>query len=407
MWSRIRLDIGWRDLFAGLLGTVFPGDRLSLQKGVEQQWSTGYDDALASLSVRSAFDLFLQAHAFPIETEILFSAITIPSMPEIARRHGLIPVPVDLEGENYHIDLAALRRAITPRTKAIVIAHLFGARADLSSIREIADEYSLVIIEDCAQAWNGWEWRGDESADISLFSFGTIKSATACGGALSRVRDREILSKMRKLQDQLPVQSSAKMFSRILKNILLKTMSLTWIYGALYSCAGRRFEGAMSQLTQGFPPGQLLERIRHQPSIGLLRLIRRRLNHYDIGRVRRRIQHATQINQLLGLDRQIDSNESADHCYWLFPLVVTHADQFVQRLRESGFDATQRGRLEVVDSSHDSDSVRCLQAKAMLDATVFLPCYPELTTSEINRMCRLIKQIDQDQAVIAQEKTGR
>ena len=406
MWSRLRLDIPASDLFWALGATVVPGDRQHVQESLENHWSGGQNDAIACLSVRSAFDLFLQSVNFPIQSEILFSAITIPSMPEVAHQQGLVPVPVDLEGIDCRIDVKSLRGAITPKTKAIVVAHLFGARPDLSSVLKIAEEYSLVVIEDCAQAWCDWNWRGDERADINLFSFGTIKTATASGGALCRVRNPQTLARMRQLRNQHPVQRSSEFLSRLWKNAFLIAVSQRWVYGTLWTLfqwMRLPFEKTMSRMTQGFAADNLLERIRQQPSIGMMRLLQRRLKRYETGRISRRIEHARRMIRQLQLRDTYDLVLAENHSFWLFPLRVTDAPRLIDQLRRHGFDATHRGRLEVVKAPHDRPERDCPKARAILETTILLPCYPELTDLAIDQMCQFIMEIDRDEGLLLRQ----
>ena len=62
------------------------------------------------------------------------------------------PVLVDVDVETYNIDIEALKRAITPKTKAIVPVHLFGQVANMDAVMEIAAAHNLFVIEDNAQA---------------------------------------------------------------------------------------------------------------------------------------------------------------------------------------------------------------------------------------------------------------
>ena len=73
------------------------------------------------------------------------------------------------------------RQAISPATKAILVAHLFGSRTKMEPLVDLARQHGLVLIEDCAQAFNGLEYQGYTNADVSMFSFGTIKNCTAGG----------------------------------------------------------------------------------------------------------------------------------------------------------------------------------------------------------------------------------
>jgi dTDP-4-amino-4,6-dideoxygalactose transaminase len=86
MIPRKKLDIGWLDLGVGGLSCLFPPDRCDIQARVEQSENT-----LATLSVRTGFDLLLQHLALPRGSEVLMSAITIRDMVSIIEHHGYAP----------------------------------------------------------------------------------------------------------------------------------------------------------------------------------------------------------------------------------------------------------------------------------------------------------------------------
>ena len=96
---------------------------------------------------------------------------------------GAKPVLVDIDPDYYTMDPAALERAITPRTKAIMPVHLFGQPADMDPILDVARRHRLVVIEDAAQA-HGAEDKGrrvGSIGDIGCFSFYPGKNLGAYG----------------------------------------------------------------------------------------------------------------------------------------------------------------------------------------------------------------------------------
>ncbi|WP_298869350.1 aminotransferase class I/II-fold pyridoxal phosphate-dependent enzyme [uncultured Gimesia sp.] len=393
MWIRLRLDIGWRDLCYGFFSSLRPGSRQVAQETLEQVWSEGGNDALACLSVRSGFDLLLQALKLPIGSEVLFSAVTVQDMPLIAEAHDLIPVPVDVSGSDYHIDRSALQNAITSRSKLLVISHLFGARPDIQEILELARKHNLLVVEDCAQAWCEPDWRGNMQADASLFSFGTIKTATALGGALCRVRDPDILARMRDLQNHEPVQIGRQLTFKICKLTVLKAISTKRVFGILTAIGkrlGKNVDDILGGLTRGFSESNLLHQLRQQPSIGILRLLKHRLQTYDSRRINLRTKHALRLIDKLGLEKSQPELLDSRHSFWLFPFLTNQPDALKRHLQKHGFDTTQRGRLTVVPPASDQSSFNCPRATELLNQTLFLPCYPEMTDTAIDEMCELI-----------------
>src|SRR5210317_1676634 len=103
--------------------------------------------------------------------EVITADFTFAATVEVIALLHLTPVLVDVEPDTFNIDIEALKKAITPKTKAIVPVHLFGQCANMEAVLEIAKEHNLFVIEDNAQAIG---------ADYT-FSDGTKKKAGTMG----------------------------------------------------------------------------------------------------------------------------------------------------------------------------------------------------------------------------------
>lgn len=84
--------------------------------------------------------------------EVITANFTFAATVEVIALLQLVPVLVDVEPDSFNIDIDAIKKAITPKTKAIVPVHLFGQCANMEAIMEIAKEHNLYVIEDNAQA---------------------------------------------------------------------------------------------------------------------------------------------------------------------------------------------------------------------------------------------------------------
>lgn len=103
--------------------------------------------------------------------EVITASFTYVATAEVIALLKLKPVLVDVDPDTFCIDTEEIRKAITPKTKAIVPVHLFGQCADMEEILSIAKEHNLYVIEDTAQAI-GAEY---------TFSDGTVKKAGTMG----------------------------------------------------------------------------------------------------------------------------------------------------------------------------------------------------------------------------------
>lgn len=84
--------------------------------------------------------------------EVITVDFTFAATVEVIALLKLTPVLVDVDADTFNIDLEALKKAITPKTKAIVPVHLFGQVANMEAVMEIAKQHNLFVIEDNAQA---------------------------------------------------------------------------------------------------------------------------------------------------------------------------------------------------------------------------------------------------------------
>ncbi len=101
--------------------------------------------------------------------EVITASFTYVATAEVIALLKLKPVVVDVDPNTFNIDINALEKAITPKTKAIVPVHLFGQCADMEQILDIAKKHGLFVIEDNAQAIG---------ADYSFKGGGIVKSGT-------------------------------------------------------------------------------------------------------------------------------------------------------------------------------------------------------------------------------------
>lgn len=390
MWVRKSIDIGYFDLLWGLVQTSLPTDPRWAVQRIVRIW--GAEDSLICLSIRSGFDLFLQSANWSPGSEIVMSGLNIPDMPRIIGQHGLVPIGVDLNPLTLSPNVEDLERAITPRTKAILIAHLFGGLVDLDPYFEIARKHNLVLIEDCAQSYVGNHDLGDPRADVSMFSFGPIKTNTSLAGAILRVRQADRLARMLTHQSTWPTQSRYSFIKRIGKYSLVKMMGSRMGMSVLFqSCRlrGKDHDRFVSQAARGFPGADFFDKIRQQPALPLLRMLARRLERFDATAMVKRQQRALRfMNRLRAHAPQIGLFSPGEklnrQTYWVLTLLVNEPERIAKELWHAGFDATSRCSLEVVGPQ---ELPNC---RKVLDHCLFLPFDQRISDAELNRMADVI-----------------
>lgn len=117
--------------------------------------------------------------------EVILPPFTFVATGTAVSALGATPVFADIQPTTYNIDAAQLPRRVTPRTRAIVVVHLYGLVADMDPILEFARTRNLPVVEDSAQAIGaGYKGRRSGSlGDVACFSFYPTKNLGACGDA--------------------------------------------------------------------------------------------------------------------------------------------------------------------------------------------------------------------------------
>ncbi|HZW72471.1 MAG TPA: DegT/DnrJ/EryC1/StrS family aminotransferase, partial [Caldimonas sp.] len=110
--------------------------------------------------------------------------VIVPSLSFVASavafaQAGLTPVIAEVDPESLLLDVAAAERAITPRTRALVVVHLYGQRhRDLARLRALADAHGLLLVEDCAHRLDVLD-DGAPVGDLLCYSFNAVKELPA------------------------------------------------------------------------------------------------------------------------------------------------------------------------------------------------------------------------------------
>src|SRR5665213_1747250 len=144
----------------------------------------GYGVAVSNCSV--AIDTAVVALGIGPGDEVIMPSFTIISCAAAVVRAGAVPVVVDSDMQTWNMVPDAVAAAVTPRTKAIMVVHIYGLPVDMDPILQIAGRHGLKIIEDAAEM-HGQTYRGrpcGSFGDISTFSFYPNKHITTGEGGM-------------------------------------------------------------------------------------------------------------------------------------------------------------------------------------------------------------------------------
>lgn len=153
----------------------------------EQQFAT-WNQSAHCIGVANGLDaltMALKAYNFEPDSEVIVPSNTYIATILAILNNNLKPVLVEPSISTYNINPQLIEQAITPRTKALMIVHLYGKSCDMDAIMAIKNKYNLVLVEDCAQA-HGATFKGQKTGtfgEFGAFSYYPTKNLGALGDA--------------------------------------------------------------------------------------------------------------------------------------------------------------------------------------------------------------------------------
>jgi dTDP-4-amino-4,6-dideoxygalactose transaminase len=341
--------------------------------------------------------------------------INIADMGRIVSERGFRVVSLAVDPDTLAPDPQAVLDTITrlradptnPPIRALCLAHLFGSRIDLAPFVEIARRYEMQLWEDAAQAFAaGLPATADQpggasvlpvnalpaGVDLSLTSFGLIKTQTALGGGLASFRDADWCDRTRRLMDTWPRQSEGEFFVRgVLRGLALALLTRPITFTLLANAArglGFDLDDLLARTTRGFSSGRLREQIRRQPSAALLCLLAHRLTHpapaSSIARTRIAAEYRRRLQAevLVGTKAEFPT-------VWVFPIRVPNPETLRRTLAAAGYDATCRAsRLVALSSWGEMSPSATPHWVAQL---LYLPLQPRLTSRHLDHIAKLVR----------------
>jgi dTDP-4-amino-4,6-dideoxygalactose transaminase len=371
---------------------------------------------------RTSFDLLLRTLRLPMGSEIIMSGITIKDMVKIAQYHGAAPVAVDLDFDTLAVNPATLEAAITPRTKVIVIAHVFGVCNDITPVCALARKLGIVGGEDCAECFAGPPpaaaaqgasdmhegYTGHPEADLALFSFGTIKTSTAFGACVASVREGPLLEAMQAVHAGYASRPRSVLAGRLARYGAMHGLSTPVVYGALVRTVqgvGLSWDELVTGAIRGFPGDELIPLIRYAPSTPLLAMLQRRLSNFDGAYLQQRVQAGWRaVAELEALPPGyafVPGTTAHRHAFWLFPVMVPDPQGVCTGMLRAGFDVTQgTSQLGPVsryiapqnDTAHFRRFFPTTSA-AIMSGLVYLPVVAETSPTQMAQLMAALRRV--------------
>lgn len=332
----------------------------------EEEFATflGVPHVVGVSSCTEAEHLALRALGVGPGDEVITTPMTFIASATAILHAGAVPVFVDVEPSTGNIDPTEVEAAITPRTRAIVAVHLYGAMCDMRALRAVADRHRLFLIEDCAHCVEGTRdgVGPGELSDAACFSFYATKTLTCGEGGAVAVHDSTLDDRLRRLRLHGMTKGAADR------------------YGGLYQHWDMIELGYKSNMTN-ISAAMLRPQLQH--------LLARRERREEISRGYDRF-----VDRMPGFSRPIvpAGARSARHLYTIW-VHGSRRDWLLEFLgaQQIGCAVNYRAihRLSWL-AQHVEAAHPLPNAERIGDATVSLPLYDRLTDTEVERVCEAL-----------------
>ena len=220
--------------FLGAPGKNFLGGKKVIE--FENVWKEkyGFKHAISVNSWTSGLVISVGAVGIGPGDEVICSPYTMSASSTSVLFYGGIPVFADIDSKTYNLDPKSIEKKITSRTKAILVVHIFGGTADMSSIMDLAKKYNLKVIEDAAQAPGTYFKNKPVGAigDIGGFSLNYHKHIHCGEGGMIVTNDDDLALKAQLIRNH-GENSSHLLDEKYLPNIIGGNYRLTEISAAI------------------------------------------------------------------------------------------------------------------------------------------------------------------------------
>lgn len=174
------------------------------------RFEQGFGDYIGSSNATSvcngtvAIHLALEALGIGPGDEVIVPTFTYIASVNTIIQTGAKPVFVDSLDSTWQIDPEDVKRKITPKTKAVMVVHLYGLPCDMDAIAAICEEHKLLLVEDCAEAF-GSRYKGRHVGtfgDVATFSFFGNKTITTGEGGMVVAKEQDTIQRAFHLKNQ-------------------------------------------------------------------------------------------------------------------------------------------------------------------------------------------------------------
>lgn len=363
----------------------------------------GVSSARAFPFARTALYFSLKAQNFEPGDEVIMPPITIKPMMDVVISLGLRPVFVDIELDTLCFDPDEMKKAITSRTRAVLITYLFGVAPDMSRLVSVCREHDLFVVEDFSHALNA-SWNGRKLGtfgNVGIYSCSRTKTLDAYGGGLAITDDAVLAQHLEKAKGSLTPTPSKRLRAKIaetfITNVATRRPVFTAVVAPMLSIVGKinpEREKALTGARQNLKPDAVLpqdyfERFTSaQAEAGLAML--EKVEEGDA----KRISNAAELRRSLRPlgEPCARTSKEARNVYWQFVVFAPDPGRFRRILARRGID-TGTTNLSLVCGLgiYPEYEKECPNAERLKNNAMYIPVYPRIGQRDLERVTEAIR----------------
>ena len=339
-------------------------------EGFEKRFSQylGCKCTVGVSSCTEALHLSLLAYGIGSGDEVITTPMTFIATANAIIQAGAAPVFVDVEPDTANINADLIESAITSRTKALLPVHLYGQMCDMKKIKEIADTYHLIVIEDAAHAIEAERdgIRPGELGDAACFSFYATKNITSGEGGAVSSNNKEIAEKLKKLRLHGMSQGAAERYSKRYEHWDMQMLG--------WKCNMSNIQAAL-----------LLNQLEHVEEYWQRR-----------ERICRMYEEAFGDNPQVTYLKVLPNSKSGRHMFTIL-VPAEKRDKILWQLQEKGIGVAVHYRaihlLTYYRQTYGYKRGMFPVAERIGDSTITLPLYPKLTDKEVQYVISTVQEV--------------
>lgn len=329
--------------------------------------------------------LFTILRAWNQPGKVVTPAYNCNVVPEAAAFAGYSPFFVDAEFETMNVPHEKFRNALTDDVSVIFAVSLFGIPYDVRPLKEIAAQKKILMVEDAASAM-GSSIDGRLTGtigDVGVISFQDTKPLSAQTGGAILTNDDALAQKIHQVLQN--IQTQKQIWKVYLSAVFQKFATRRWLYPITRSVHSILVGEKMYEIVP--PPTRPEKRYFSRCSPFSVELIRKQWAMFGQNISRRRKIAGEYRKTLVNHPHfQLPAIPPGVEPSWIqFPLLVKDKHDFYKYMQRKGIDITWTYRYSCAQEYSQQD---CPNAEKIARSILSLPCYPDLTDVEVQRVCK-------------------